>query len=270
MVNMKSIPNNLDKIKRKINSNELIIGTVITFNDLEVSEVLCSCDYDFIWIDSEHGPLDKHAINNHIMAIRGWGSSPFVRVASNDPVTVKPVLDMGPAGIIFPLIKTVDDVKRAIESCKYPPKGIRGFGPRRANYFSHMSDKDYLRLSENEPWIIIQIETIDAVKNLEKILEIDDVDCIAIGPNDLSGSVGLLGQTYHSKVIELLIKIINNCIEAGVPFFPSIGTDVNNIKFWIDNGTKMLALGTDISHLINSSEDTINKTRNLYKNFKKR
>ena len=116
--------NNILRIKEKILNNEIVLGTLVSLNDPEVSEILCSCGYDFIWIDGEHGLLDKKMIDMHIMAIRGCGAAPFVRVPWNDPVLVKPILEMGPAGIVFPMVSSVEEAKKAVEACRYPPPRV--------------------------------------------------------------------------------------------------------------------------------------------------
>jgi len=242
--------NNLSKVRKKISRGELVLGTSVSLADPKVSEILCKCSFDIIWIEAEHSPLDKKDIDLHIMTVRKSGLAPFVRIAWNDPVIVKPILDMGPAAVIFPFIKTAEETKLAVESCRYPPKGIRGFGPWRANEYSTIDDKEYLKLSEREPWVVIQVEHIDAVNNLKEILKVDGVDSILVGPNDLSGSVGLLGQTRNPEVIKLLDKIANDCNEAGVPFGASIGFNKDNFSDWVNRGTNWIVLDDDFTFLL--------------------
>ena len=258
--------NNLIKIKEKISKGELVIGTSISLADPIVSEILCGCGFDFIWIEGEHSALDRRDIDLHIMAVSKSGIAPFVRVAWNDPVIAKPVLDMGPAAIIFPFVKTVEEAKLAVSSCKYPPVGIRGFGPIRANAYSMMDNDEYLKLSENEPWVIIHIEHVDAVNNLDKILKVEGIDSILIGPNDLSGSIGLLGQTRHPEVIKLLDRIASKCNEAKIPFGPSIGFNEKNITDWINRGVSWIALDDDITYLVSGG---LNCYKNALELFKK-
>ncbi len=243
--------NNLSKIKNKISKKELILGTLVSFSDPIVSEVLCSCGFDFIWIDSEHQPLDKKDIDLHIMTVKGAGAAPFVRVPWNDPVLVKPILEMGPAGIIFPFIKTVEEAKLAVASCKYPPEGIRGYGPRRANRFSSISKDKYIEIAKVEPWIIVIIEHIDAVNNLKEILKVDGINSIVVGPEDLSGSIGLLGQTRHPELIKLLDKIAETCRDFKMPFAAGLSTTVmKDIEDWVQRGASWLLLDNDFSSLL--------------------
>ncbi len=256
---------NLSKVKAKIAEGELVVGTSVSLVDPVVSEILCNCGFDFIWIEGEHGVATKKDIDLHIMAVRGAGVAPFVRIAWNDPVLAKPILDMGPAGIIFPFIKTVQEAKLAVSSCKYPPKGIRGFGPIRANTYSTMDNKEYLELAKKEPWVILQVEHIDAVNNLRGILEVEGLDSILVGPMDLSASIGLLGQTRHPKVLKLLDKIAQECNKAKIPFGTSIGFDNENVSDWINRGVDWLALDDDFTYLVNGGKKCIKDTLDLLK-----
>ena len=259
---------NLSKIKQKILEKKLVIGTHIQTTDPVVSEILCSCGFDLIWIDSEHGPLDKKDINLHIMAIKGKGASPFIRVPDINPITVKAVLEMGPDAIIFPGVNTAEEAKLAVSSCRYPPKGIRGFGPIRANDYSTMDNNEYLEMSKKEPLVILQIEQIDGVNNLGEIIKVEGVDTIVVGPNDLSGSVDLLGQIRHPEVLKLLDKLADTCKEANFPFGVSLGWSGENIADWIKRGVSWICVDGDISYLVNGGKGTYRRTRELIEKLK--
>ena len=254
---------NLDRIKNKISKGEIVIGTMVSLNDPIISEILCNCGFDFIWLDSEHTSISKETIDLHIMSIRGKGVAPFVRVPSIDPVLVKPILEMGPAAIIFPQVRTIEEAKLAVRSCKYPPEGVRGFGPRRSNNFYTIPIDNYLELSQSEPWVILQIEHIEAVNNLEDIVRIKGIDSITIGTFDLSASIGLLGQVRHPEVIKLIDKIEEVCNKAKIPWGPSMGTyNIDDIKAWINRRISWLQVEVDYTYLVNGG-------RNNYENVKK-
>lgn len=128
MTDKRKFSSNLSSVKEKIQKKEIALGTHIKIGNQVVTDILCNCGFDIIWVDGEHGPMDRKDINQQVITIRGAGIAPFVRVPWNDPVLVKPVLEMGPAGIVFPMISSVEEAKRAVEACRYPPKGNRGFG----------------------------------------------------------------------------------------------------------------------------------------------
>src|SRR5260370_41070190 len=121
---------NAIKFRDKIGRGEVCIGTFITCTDPAITEALCSVS-DFVWIDTEHNALSLETVQAHIMATKGSDTASLVRVPSNDPVLIKPVLDIGADGVIVPQVRTVDDVRLAVAACQYPPEGSRGFGPRR-------------------------------------------------------------------------------------------------------------------------------------------
>jgi 2-dehydro-3-deoxyglucarate aldolase/4-hydroxy-2-oxoheptanedioate aldolase len=251
------------RTKEKILKCQLVVGTHVKLPAPQISEIIARCGIDIVWIDGEHGGMDKKDIDLHIMAVKSAGAAPFVRIPWNDPVLAKPILEMGPSGIIFPLIRTSEDAKKAVESCKYPPKGVRGFGPNRAMDFGNMEIDEYLKKSESDPWLIIQIESEEGINNLGEILKVDGIDTVVIGPNDLSGSIGVLGQVRHPKVLKLMDKFAGTCKEVGIPFGASIGFNEENIKDWVNRGVCWICIDTDISFLVAGTKRVINHIANF-------
>lgn len=256
MTGKKEFSSNLDNIKEKIQNNEVAIGTHIKIGNQVVTDILCNCGFDILWVDGEHGPMDRKDINQQIITIRGAGLAPFVRVPWNDPVLVKPVLEMGPAALVFPMISSVEEAKRAVEACRYPPKGIRGFGPMKANNYGTMNQEEYLELADGEPWVVLQIEHFKAIKDLGNIINVDGVDSIVIGPNDLSGSIGKLGQTRHPEMLKLIDEYASACRAANIPFGTSIGFDQQNVTEWIKRGVNWICVDADASYLLDGGIKT--------------
>lgn len=253
----------LKDIKKKISEGKIVTGTVISFNDSSITEILGDLGYDFVWIDGEHSALERQAVQHHIMAARGTDAAPFVRIPWNDPVLAKPILEMGPAAIIFPFIRTAEEARLAVSSCLYPPDGIRGFGPRRANRYGMVDNDTYLKEYSSQIWKVMQIEHYEAVENLEEILAVEEVDTIVVGPNDLSGSIGLLGQTRHKEVIALMDEIGRKAMKSGKPFGVSMGLDPQSIRDWLRRGVSWIGVGGDTGHLIKGAKETLNETRDI-------
>lgn len=233
------------------------VGTVVTLADPMETEILSVSGYDFIWIDMEHSALDKREVNGHILAARSRGVPPFVRIASNDPILVKPILEMGPAAVIFPQINTAQEAAEAVAACRYPPSGVRGFGPSRADDFGRMNLAEYLKTAETEPWVVIQIESIRAVKNLERICAVPGIGSLLIGPFDLSASVGKTGQIDDLEVVALYQEIARVSKAAGVPFGAFSPTSESAIGEWVGRGASWLTLDTDVRLLSRAADSAL-------------
>jgi len=248
---------------QKMKKNPPVIGTHVNMADLSIAEQMGVLGFEFVWIEGEHSPLDKQTILGHIVACKAGNTAAFVRIPWNDPVLAKPILEMGIDGIIFPFIRTAEEAKAAVAACRYPPKGIRGYGPRRANRYGTQPNAEYLESVDESFLKIMQIEHIDAVNNLEEILAVDGVDTIVVGPNDLSGSVGLLGQTRHPDVLALMDTIAAKSKKAGVPFGVSMGVDKVALGEWIRRGVSWIGAGNDTSYIAQAGADAIKLIKEL-------
>ena len=249
--------NQLEKIRDKWARGEVCIGTNVTLTDSTVIELLGEVGFDIVWIDMEHSSMSLDNALNHVRTCRGVGMAPFIRVPSNDPVVVKPFLEMHPAGIVVPRISSLEDAEQAVQSCRYPPRGVRGFGPIRGVRYSARDTQDYLAKVDSEILVILQIEHIDAVNQIDEILQIPGVDSIVPGPMDLSGTMGLLGQTGHPDVIAAIQRMLDAALARGVPMGQSIGPDPEVLRHWIEGGVSWICSGGDW-HLLYPA------ARNLY------
>ncbi len=241
---------------RKRLLSQTVVGGHVFLNDPAISEAMARSGYDFIWIDAEHGPFDKQQLLMHVIAANNGGSAAFVRVTRATMDVIKPVLEMGIDGIILPMITSAQEAKEALELCLYPPKGSRGFGPRRAIAYNNQSLEAYLAQSEESFVRIIQIEHIDAVSQVEAILALEALDALIIGPNDLSASIGLLGQSLHPDVLKAGKIVIDAAKRAGKPVGVSIGPNEVAIRTWQDLGVDFLSVGDDISFIQEGAKRT--------------
>src|SRR5262249_55093448 len=158
-----------NSFRDKLRCGELCLGVGITFTDATATEALCNV-FDFVWIDMEHNALSLEAVQAHIMATKGSDTTPLVRVAWHDPVLIKPLLDTGAAGVIAPMVRSAAEARRLVASCRYPPEGIRGFGPRRAAGYGRRGGPEFCREENESVLVIAQIEHIDGVNDLDAIL----------------------------------------------------------------------------------------------------
>lgn len=257
----------IDLVKEKIKRKELVIGTTVSLSDAAITEMFVNVGFDLIWVDFEHSGFDKKEIFHHLLAMRQSKTAAIVRVPWNDPVLVKPILDMGVDGIIFPFIKTAQEAELAVSSCMYPPKGIRGFGPLGANKYGTVNLQDYLSQADSQIWKVMQIEHVDGVRNLEAIVSVEGVDAIVIGANDLAASIGLIGQTRHPAVVELLDQIVAVCKEKEVPLGISL-YDPSDIQLWVEKGVDWIVAGGDVGYLKKSACEVLEATKAYWTNHK--
>jgi 2-keto-3-deoxy-L-rhamnonate aldolase RhmA len=261
----------LEILKQKISHRELLLGANVVFSESSVSELYGFAGCDFVWIDMEHGPLTHQDVKHHIIASHSGGAAAFVRIPWNDQVMVKRVIDMGPDGIIFPFIKTVQDARDAVSACTYPPNGIRGWNPVRASRYGFTDTDWYINNADSLVWKILMIEHIDAVNNLEEILKVPGIDAIMIGPADLSGSLGKLLQN-DTKEFWDTIKGITDIAKAagmviGVAIPPNPSKEV--LLKWLDNGINLISFGQDSNLLSRIVKDNLSVIDTVSKEYKK-
>ena len=256
--------NNSKEFKANIQNGHLSIGCDITFSDPEISEIYAAADYDFIWIDMEHNPLSLKDVEGHIIAVHGTDTAAIVRVPWNDPILMKPVLELAPAGIVIPMVKTAAEADLAVKSCKYPPKGIRGFGPRRGNLYGKIDTFSYLEQADDQTMVLIQIEHKDAVENLDAILATPGLDGICIGPMDLSASLGCLGQMDHPDLIKAINIITEKVMKTDIFYGVSCGYLGEGAKEWLDRGVQWISYSTDANNLFAAASKHLRELKNLH------
>lgn len=256
------------EILRKVRSGELVVGAHVFFAHYEITEAFGWMGYDFVWIDGEHSAFDREKILQNIIAANSGGTASFVRVAWNDPILIKPILEMGPDGIILPMIYTAEQARQAVAACTYPPEGIRGFGPRRANRYGTMDTEEYLAQVNQSFLRIMQIEHYQGVEDLGEIMAVPGVDVIMVGPNDLSASLGLLGQTRHPKVMKYFDLLAEKCLKANKPFGVSLcASDEASIRDWIDRGVNLIGCADDLGLVRTGGQQTLAFVQELRKNY---
>lgn len=253
--------NNLEKFKSKA-EKELCLGMVITLSDPVVSECAADAGWDFTWIDMEHSPFGIETTLAHVMAVRGTDTAPFIRVPANDPVIIKPVLELAPAGIIIPMVNSAEEAAAAVAACRYPPQGIRGCGPKRGMLYGMLPFSDYLEISPKDPMIIIQVEHIKALEELNEILAVDGIDSICVGPCDLSASMGKLEEMDSPEVEKVIDEICEKSRKAGKLLGAAIAYTPGNIAKWQQRRADWLAVASDYGSIVSVSNTILPNEQN--------
>ena len=248
-------------IRKKMERNQLCFGTHCSTTEPWYYEMCGFLGYDYVWIDNEHAGMTMPMVQNAIVATNAGGCAAFVRVQNHDIANVKPVLEVGPDGIIFPMVNTPEEAEKCVSVCTYPPKGIRGFGPLRAIQYGNMPLDTYLEQVDQSILKLMQCEHVDAVNHLDEILEVPGVDGIICGPMDLSASINKMGQLTDPEVLELMQRIIDTCKNHKVPFGVSIGVNYELIQFWIERGATFVSMGTPADYFWCMSKEVVSKAR---------
>jgi len=205
-----------NRLKRDLAAGKVCLGATITIDSPAVAEILSHIGLDWLWFETEHSSLTLDNVLTMLQATNGADVSTAVRVPWNDFTMIKRALDLGPDAIIVPLVNTREDAERAVRSMKYPPWGERGAGLARAQcYGLHMGE--YMQTANEEVITILMIEHIQAVENIDEILKVKGVDSVMVGTLDLSGSMGMLGQTGDPKVETAVQKVLTSCKNAHMP-----------------------------------------------------
>jgi len=247
-------------LKKKLREGGTAVGAFLSLADPAVAEIIANAGYDWVWIDTEHSPWSLRDLQTSLMAFNRTQTVPIVRVPWNDPVRIKQALDAGVEGIIAPMVKTVDEAKALVSACKYPPRGTRGFGPRRASSWGRNIDT-YMAQADDALFVIPQIEDWRTAEIIDQVLEVPGIDAVAIGPNDLSGTVGVLRQQDHPKVRAAIDKVIAAAKARGLAVTMGIVTPAEQTAELAKKGVRMVLVAADVGLLVKGYDTALAAAR---------
>ena len=254
----------MNKLRQKLESGVPMCGTHVNFCDPSICEIVGQLGFDFIWIDMEHSYLSLKELMGHLEAARAAGTPTIVRVPQHDLTYTKKILEMGPDGIIFPMIHNAAEAEELVKYALYPPYGTRGFGPMSAIGFGERDAQEYVDKTHLDMVRLIQIEHKTAVDELEKIVQNPWIDAYVFGPNDLSGSINQLGHVYEADTRALMERAIAILKKAGKRVGVSTGSsDEAVFRYWRDMGIDIISAGSDFGHLLEASKTTLEHLRRV-------
>lgn len=255
----------MNKFKEKLVSGQHLIGFEVDLTDPCISEMVGALGFDYLWIDTEHEAMDYETVLMQIIACKAGGAASIVRIPFNEPYLAKRVLEMGPDGIIFPMVNSAKEAQDAMDACLYPPLGKRGFGPRRACKYCAEDLFEYIEDSPNRMCRFVQLEHADAINDLDNMLKVKYIDGFIVGPCDLSGSIGHLNDIFHPEVLELIDTAVAKCRAAGVPIGIAVGANSEeDVRFWFDRGFQFISAGSDMSAIVNTAKRQSEMMRRVF------
>lgn len=237
-----------NQLKSALAAGQSQYGIWMSLTSPMVAEVVSDAGFDWILVDCEHAPNDLSSLRAQLQALRGSTSSILARPPWNDMVTIKQFMDAGVQNFIIPYVQNTDEARDAVAATRYPPEGVRGVaGGSRASNFGR--NKGYLTESNDAVTVIVQVETMEAMADLEAIAKVAGVDGVFIGPADLSASMGHLGDIEHADVQKVIREAAERLAAVGVPSC-TLAFDPVVSQRYIDYGYQMVCIGSDQSCLM--------------------
>ena len=226
-----------DRLRR----GEQLIGTLLTLGSAQAAEILSHSDFDWLFVDLEHSAMGPNEAQSLLQAV---GSTPtLVRVESRDETGIRKALDLGATGIIVPQVSSRAEAERIVSLAKYAPMGQRSVGLGRAtNYGNNFAE--YVQRANDETVVVLQIEHIDAVNCIEEIASVAGVDAFFVGPYDLSGSLGQLGELEAPAVVAAIDRAFAAARERQIAIGIFAGSSPTGRRY-LERGFTLVAVGTD-------------------------
>ena len=234
-------------------ADRALIGGWVCSGSPVMAEIMAGSGLDVVLIDMEHAPNGLESVLTQLHALSGYPVTPLVRLSSDDPVTIKQVLDLGVQNLLIPMISTPEQAQAVAAATQYPPTGRRGIGNALARSGRWNRVQNYLDDAASHISIYLQIETVEGVENAEAIAAVEGIDGIFAGPSDLSASMGLLGQQTHPQVVEAVKATFTAATRAGKTagvnaFDPAAARD------YLNAGASWVLVGADVSLVARGSE----------------
>ena len=248
-----------NKLREKLLAGECALGTWVCYTDPSSAEVLAQAGFDWLLIDVEHSHIGPEALRNIIIAIDGQDCVPVVRVKVRDIDSIKLALDCGAGGVVIPQVNTGEDACWAVKHSKYAPVGKRGIGPLRASSYG-IKWNEYIRAANDNTLTIVQVEDIEAVKNLSKILSTPGIDGIYIGPGDLLQSIEMSSGERDLKLDEVIDSVIEAAKKSGLPVGMICAT-MDEVRTMVDKGVSLLTIGSDVDFMIGGAHSAVKRWR---------
>ena len=251
--------------KEKILKNELCLGVGLRqTRTADIGKIMSTCGYDWLFIDMEHNSMDIDIASQISVAAQDAGITPIVRVPDFAHHHATRVLDCGAMGIVFPHVDDATTAQRLVSNCLYPPKGHRSMtGVLPQLDFKQKPIAEVAKLINDNMLIVIMLESPEAISNVDSIAEVEGVDVILIGTNDLCMEMGIPGDYNNSKVKEAYRKVIEACKKHGKT--PGMGGVYNEelMSEYIGMGMKFILSGSDLSFMMQSASQRSNKLRSF-------
>jgi len=243
----------INTFKQALAAGKPQIGLWVGLADGYAAEILAGTGYDWLLVDGEHAPNDVRSVLAQLQGISSaWSAlpegatrpQPIVRVPVGDTTLLKQYLDIGAQTLLVPMVDTAEQAARMVQGMRYPPEGIRGMGSALARASRWQAYPNYLHEANAQTCLLVQAETVEAMKNLDAIAATPGVDGVFIGPADLSASMGFVGQPNHPEVQAVIADAVARIQKAGKAA-GILSTTEEQARKWLAAGATFVAVGVD-------------------------
>ena len=258
----------MNALKEKIKVGKKTFGSQICMGEGYVADIYGMLGYDFVWVDTEHSAIDYGKLLNCITILKAHKTPVIVRVQMDNYNHTKRVLEMGPDGIIYPMVDTPEYADKCMKSTLYPPLGNRGCGPIRAVNYGLTPIKEYIDGQLDNLCRFVQIESITAVKNLPEMVKNPYIDGYIFGPFDLSGTIGRLSDVYCEENMSLIKEAVK-ILKANGKYIgmAMTSTEESEQRKWYDLGADMITSGADFDYIYRESRKNVEQLRRIVKDY---
>ena len=235
----------INKFKEAIKKGQMQYGLWNGIADTYAAEIVGGAGFDFVLIDGEHGPFDLRSIILQLQALAAYNTTPIVRPPVGDPVIVKQLLDAGVQTLLVPMIESAEQAELMVNAMRYPPNGMRGVGTALARAAQWNRVNNYFQDADGQMCLIVQVESMKGYEALDDILKVDGVDAVFVGPADLAGSMGYLGQPMHPEVVEKVTSAMTR-IKAAGKVAGTLAVKDELVQAYKNAGANIIGLGVDL------------------------
>jgi 4-hydroxy-2-oxoheptanedioate aldolase len=237
--------------KHAIAEGKLQIGLWSSLCSNIAAEIVSDSGFDWLLLDTEHSPNEIPGLLSQLQAVELGTATPIIRPAWNDAVLAKRCLDIGAQTLLFPYVQNAAEAKAAVASTRYPPQGMRGVSvAARASRYGRV--QGYLGKANSEICVLVQVETREAMNELEAIAAVEGVDGVFIGPSDLAASLGHLGNPAHPEVQAAIKDAVTRLKKVGKPAGILTGVE-DEVRRYIEWGYLFVAVGSDVGVLASNT-----------------
>lgn len=255
----------MNLLREKLDKNERILGTLVCLTDPCLCEIIGRVGYDCVWVDTEHTYMSYKDVLCHLNAARSADLAAIVRLPQNDLTATKKILEMGPDGIIFPMVRSLEEFNSLMEMTLYPPHGTRGFGPMRAIDYCAQKSVDYVKNDRLKTCRFVQIESVSMIDELEEIAKNPFVDGFIFGPNDLSGSVGEFLNVFGDKTVNEMKRATEILRKYNKKVGIACGYSPECLRFWSQFDFDIVFAGADWNFLYDKANSTLDVMKDICK-----